>query len=250
MNIIVSAFISNGNTHRSIETYIEYGKKLINIPINKIIFIEKKIYDEYLLNPAFITDEILLNTTFIFINREDMYLYEYYDQITNFNPITTNSEKDTIDYMFIQCYKTEFMKKAIEYKSTKSEFIDYQFIWLDFGIYHIINNDDLFIQIINVLESNNIYNCIRIAGGYYIESDIYRQVCWFFLGGIFGGSANKLLEFADLMKKKCIDTIQNKKTITWEVNLWYLIYLENPDLFSRYIANHDKNMIIDYVREL
>ena len=37
---IISGFISDNNiTHRSIEQYIEYGKKLINISINKIIFI-------------------------------------------------------------------------------------------------------------------------------------------------------------------------------------------------------------------
>lgn len=70
---IVSGFISNSNEYRSVEKYIEYGKKLINIPINKIIFIEKDIYDEYLFNA--ITDEILLNTIFIFINKKDIYIF-------------------------------------------------------------------------------------------------------------------------------------------------------------------------------
>lgn len=143
--------------------------------------------------------------------------------------------------MFIQCYKTEFVKKAIEVNTYNTD----QFIWIDFGIFHTINNDALFIHLMNNL--TNEYDCVRIAGGYYLEHfDVYRQISWCFLGSIFGGPANKLLEFATLMKEKCITTIQNEKTIIWEINLWYLIYKEYPELFSRYIANHNPSMIAWY----
>jgi len=48
------------------------------------------------------------------------------------------------------------------------------------------------------------------------------------------------------MKTKCNDIIKNKKTIMWEVNIWYLIYLDNPDLFDRYFANHNSSILIKY----
>ena len=48
------------------------------------------------------------------------------------------------------------------------------------------------------------------------------------------------------MKQKCIDIITKEKTIMWEVNIWFLIYLENNKLFDRYIANHNGSMISLY----
>jgi hypothetical protein len=48
------------------------------------------------------------------------------------------------------------------------------------------------------------------------------------------------------MKTKCIDIITNEKTIMWEINIWSLIYLENPGLFDRYIANHDGSILRCY----
>ena len=234
---IVSGLISNCNTYRNIDKYIYYGKKLIDIPINKIIFIEKEIYDEY-----YISSQIE-NTTFIFIKKEDIYLYEYYDQITNFEPNTTNPAKDTIDYMFIQCYKTEFIRMAIESNLYDSN----QFIWIDFGIYHMINDDKLFNDL--VINLNSEYDLIRISGGIYLpptEENIYKNICWCFLGSIFGGEKNKLLHFADLMKQMCIDIITTHNTITWEVNIWYLIYKKFPELFSVYIANHNSTIIKEF----
>ena len=238
--IIVSGFIANCNTYRNVEKYIIYGKKLINIPMNKIICIEKEIYDEYFSN---ISDPY---TTFIFVKKEDIYLYKYYDQITHFEPITSTPNKDTIEYMFTQCYKTEFMRMAIQ-MDTLEDKENGQFIWIDFGINHLFHdNDELFNNAILNLNTSSEYDLIRIAGRQYTppsDETIYRDVCWCFLGGIFGGEKNKLLAFADLMMEKCIDIITTKNTITWEVNIWYLIYKEFPELFSIYVTYHCPAMI-------
>lgn len=48
------------------------------------------------------------------------------------------------------------------------------------------------------------------------------------------------------MKKKCAEIIQSKRSIMWEVNIWYLIYLENKNLFSPYICNHDESILKNY----
>lgn len=239
MTTIVSAFISNVNSNRNIENYIEYGKKLCSININKVIFIEEHIYNTYFKNQTF------LLTIFIFITKEQLYFYKYNtEDLKNFNKLQTdNPSKDTIEYMYVQCSKTEWVRLAIELNIFNTN----QFIWVDFGIYHIMNNDEqLFIHLINNL-NNKSYENIRIASGicYNLEK-FFTKIQWFFLGGIFGGHKDKLIEFADLMKKKCIDIMTNKKTIIWEVNIWFLIFLENQELFDRYIANHNPSMLAFY----
>lgn len=239
MTTIVSAFISNANSYRNIEKYIEYGKKLCSIYINKVIFIEEHIYNTYFKN------EIFPLTIFIFINKEKLYFYQYKtEDLTNFNILRSdNPSKDTIEYMYVQCSKTEWVRIAIEINPFNTN----QFVWMDFGIYHIMNNDEnLFMLLISNLSKKS-YENIRIASGIcYNLEQIYNKIQWFFLGGIFGGHKDKLLEFADLMKKKCIDIMTDKKTIIWEVNIWVLIILENQELFDRYIANHNLSMLVFY----
>jgi hypothetical protein len=224
-----------------VNDYIQDGLKLINIPIQKIIFIEEEIYNTYLKTYNNIY------TTYIFIKKKDVYLYEYKDQILHFYINTANPTKDTLEYMFFQCNKTEWVKQAIDFNGNNEE----QYIWLDFGIYHIIRNETLFYDSLCNLEKKE-YKKVRIAGGNVYDRDIYeddyiyKNVSWKLLGGIFGGDKDSLLLLAELTKNKCIETIQTKQTLPWEVNIWHMIHKENPELFDIYIADHNISMINTY----
>jgi hypothetical protein len=105
---IVSAFVSNINLYRNIEKYIDYGTILLKNNLQKIIFIEKNIYDSYFSNQNF------NNTHFIFFEKKDIYLYNFINDITNFSINTDNPSKDNLEYFFVQCNKTEWIKQAIE----------------------------------------------------------------------------------------------------------------------------------------
>jgi len=243
-NTIVSAFMTKINKNsKSFDNYIEYGKKLLNLKkISKIIFIERHIYEEYFIN------EIYINVKFIFFEKKDNYLYEHYDKISNFSLNTNNNEKDTIDYMFVQCHKTEWLKKAIELNPFNS--ID--FIWVDFGIYHICKDIIMFKKYIYEL-SNKKYKYIRNSSCWdiknefiYQDLDIYKTIHWYFAGGVLGGNSHFLTLFANLMKEKCIQIINDQKHIMWEVNIWYLICKEYPEIFMPYICGHDISIIKNY----
>ena len=242
-NIIVSAFITNVNNtlSRDLNFYINNGILLLNIPINKIIFIEKEIYEKYFENKHF------PYVKFIMFNKYDNYLYHYKDKITNFNAISDNINKNTIEYMFVQCHKTEWVKLAIETKLYDNV---NNYIWIDFSIFHIAHNiEDFKYAIINQLK-NKIYDNIRIASGWNLDINYnvnpYNDIMWYFLGGLFGGSPNNLLLFADLMKNKCIQIINNYNTLPWEVNIWWLIFNENKELFNSYHGDHNLSMIKNY----
>jgi len=79
-----------------------------------------------------------------------------------------------------------------------------------------------------------------------IYTDIYKNIKWYFAGSVFGGNETTLFDFADKMKEKCIQIINNKQTLMWEINVWYLIYLENREMFNSYICNHDTSIISNY----
>jgi hypothetical protein len=222
---------------------------MILTPIHKILFIDANIIIEL---QQLIPDEYtqylhLIPTTF-----EDCYLYEYIPQINNFN-VCGSILKDTLKYMIIINNKLDFMKKAIEINVFNST----QFIWVDFGIAHINNglSDIEFSQIIVNLK-NNVYNKVRIGSiweltqqleDYYIGQDnIYTQVAWVFAGGVFGGDVESLLQFEKVSREKCLQVIKEKGNIMWEVNVWFMIYLKNKELFSRYYGGWDMTLITKY----
>lgn len=239
MTTIVSAFLTNINEYRSIEKYVDYGKKLIALPVNKVIFIERAVHAEYF--SAFIQS----NVTFVFIEKSDLYLYKYADKITNFCLNTDNPEKDTLEYMFVQCNKTEWVRDVIKRNIYGSE----HFVWIDFGIWHVIRDDPLFVyycmNICHPLTKGPIGVRIACGNPQYVD-DLHKSISWFFLGSIFGGDRESLIKFANLVKNKCIQTIQERGTLMWEINIWQMVFRENPTLFLCYEANHDASILRNY----
>ena len=241
MTTIVSAFISNVNNRHDIdlEKYFNYGKILLQVNVPKVIFVDINMYNKI----KELENEL---TKIILIDKNNYYLYSYQDQITNFKANNSNASKDTLEYMFTMCHKTEWVKEAIE----KNFFMTENFIWIDFGIRRIFKCDDLeFIEKIEKIQINQ-YNKIRIGTIWNLNiryiGDIYSNVFWYFAGGVFGGHKDYLLIFSDKMKEKCIQIIKEKNTIMWEVNIWYLIYMENKDLFDCYLCDHNETIIKNY----
>jgi hypothetical protein len=240
MTTLVSGFISNVNDRddRNLEIYYNLAKKILVSEIPKIIFVDELMYD-------LMKNDKYPNTMIIKYNKNDSYLWKNKYKITNFLLNTNNNGKDTLDYMLTMCNKTEFIRQAIEINPFQTN----NFVWLDFGINHVFNcSDEMFNNYLNKL--NKKYDKIRIGHiwdlSYDYNINIYENICWYFAGGIFGGKKNHLLYFADEVKSKCEDIIDKNRTIMWEVNIWYKVYLENKDLFEPYLCNHDYTIMNNY----
>jgi Bacterial protein of unknown function (HtrL_YibB) len=243
MTTIVSAFLSNVNQYRSLEVYYNHGKILFQSITPKIIFL-----DPEMIKLVKITDYNPENTIIVEYNKDDSYLFQkkYENCIANFHLNTDSSKKDTLDYILTQCNKTEWIKKAIELNPFSTD----NFIWIDFGCRHVFNcSDDKYILKLNRLQYVR-YENIRIPRIWDLNIqynvDLYKNITWYFAGGVFGGHRDKLVEFANLMSDKCLHLINTYHIIMWEVNVWYLIYLEHKELFDPYISNHNNTIIDNY----
>lgn len=239
MTTIVSAFISNMNRRkdRNIDNYLEAGITLLKVNIPKIVFVDEIIYEK-------IKDYKNDNTIILSYDIKSCYLYDYInDNLVNFNLNSTNKEKDTLSYVCIQCNKTEWVKIAIEMNYFKTT----NFVWVDFGIKHVFKNN--FIESIENLAYKN-YGKIRMASIWNLDIDvnidIYNDIAWYFAGGVFGGDNETLLKFAEKMKELCLKIIIERKTLMWEVNIWYLIYKENKEWFDCYYCDHNESILNNY----
>lgn len=241
MTTIVSAFISNVNNRQdiNIDKYYNNGKLILQARIPKVIFVDIHMYNKI----KNLENEL---TKIILIDKNDYYLYNYIYQITNFNVNNGNPNKDTIEYMFTMSHKNEWVANSIRSNYFNTD----NFIWIDFGIRYLFKcNDNEFIQKIENLQ-NKKYDKVRIGAIWNLNinysGDIYTNIVWFFAGSIFGGHKDYLLIFSDKMKEKCIKIINDKKTLMWEVNIWYLIYKENNDLFDCYKCDHNESLVCNY----
>jgi hypothetical protein len=244
MTTLVSGFLTNVNqkVDCNIDNFVNLGIVFLKAKIPKIIFVDEGMYEkikEY-------DDEY---TKIILIDKTDYELYQHMnnDTLTNFSLNTDNTAKDTIEFMFTMCNKTEWVRQAIELNHFNTE----QFVWIDFGIRHVFRCDDeLFINILESLQNKNYDDGVRIGTIWNLQVlynfNILRDITWYFAGGVFGGNKENLLKFANLTKEKCLHVVSNEKTIMWEVNIWYLIYLENRELFNTYHCGHDNFIITNY----
>jgi hypothetical protein len=174
-----------------------------------------------------------------------MYLYNYLDKLTNFKLNTDNNEKNTLDYLFVQNNKTEWVREAIQMNIYNTD----QYIWIDFGIYHMIKNEtDLQEGVLSM--TNKYYEKLRIASckyrDYTVNYNVYEIITWTFAGSVFGGHKDALIQFADLAKNEVLKTIEEKNTIMWEINIWYLVKLKHIELFDFYNCGHDIRILKEY----
>ena len=247
---IVSAFMANITKPKYLETndnnrkYTEHFIPLFRADVNKIIFIDSTVIDKY-------TSYENHNTKLVPYVKETSYLYEYMPNLADFNPTTNNPEKDTIEFMFTMCNKTEWIKEAIRLNYFETN----NFTWVDFGIRHIFGcTDEEFIKKIETIDEKTDEKtdekCVRIGTIWNLDNkyniDIYKTIAWYFAGGVFGGNTTALLKFSDLMKEKCISIMTNRNTIMWEVNIWYLIWCENKELFDVYKCDHNATLVDNY----
>ena len=240
MATIVSGFLNINSRNRSIDKYYEFCIQLLKINVPKIIFADEIMYDKIKSYENECTKILLYDKT-------ESYLYPYINSkcLTNFRINSTNLIKDTPEYMFVQSNKTEWVKKAIE----KNYFNATQFVWVDFGIRNMITSEENLNNYILNLQKK-VFTKVRIASIWDVNRiykvDIYTDIAWYFAGTVFGGDKDQLIIFAEKMKNHCLKIINEKQTLMWEVNIWYLIYLENKEMFDCYPCDHNDSIINNY----
>lgn len=243
MTVLVSGFIDISlydpvQRHKSIDFYLEMAKPFLCLPHPKIVFLEQEVIDrvQSTINP--------LTTMLVPFEKEKLWLWPRREHIlTAHLPINRSHHKDTHDYMMIQLQKTRWMKLAAALDSTSDHFV-----WVDFGIFHIINNLEVFEELFSKLVTRR-HTLVRIASGWtpgtMNTSSVMKGVMWYFLGGLFGGSRQALVEFDRLVECE-VNALLSESQITWEVNVWYLVYCNHPELFDWYSADHNTLMIRHY----
>lgn len=297
---IVSGFISNVNRRhdRDITKYLKFGLELMAVEIPMTIFIEKEVFEKHILpvialrcssscperEHTFIyrvcggvMDGIqqkysyirIGRITFVFFRICDLFLWSYRKMAGRFQLNTGNPTKDTLEYMMVQCQKSEWMAIASQLNqnikgigtsigTSLRETVEY--IWIDFGAFHMFHGKiDVFqLELYKLrarvnrrisqsaVPSNKLTFARCWDPNHVYYGDIYKDVNWLFAGSVFGGSAIAITQFSLRVREKCLQVLRERNTLMWEINIWVLIYRECPGLFSLYPSDHSEILLRGY----
>jgi hypothetical protein len=201
--------------------------------------------------------------TFVFFEVGDLFLWSSRTLASKFALNTGNHRKDTLEYMMVQCQKTEWMAIASQWNQNQNQNQNgtrkkiSEYVWIDFGAFHMFQGKiDVFQSELYKMRSR-INMCADVAKAqitiarcwdpnHVHYGDIYKDVNWLFAGSVFGGSSVAVIEFAFKMREKCIRILREKNTLMWEINVWALIYRESPELFSLYPSDHSEILFRGY----
>lgn len=249
--------IENNNKRRSIETYIENGKWLVNQKINLVIYTD--VGDRII--------SILNNTNSnITIKKMEFSNLKYYDSLElikynrSINPICNSNEfKDTPTYTIVGWNKFHLINLTIEENPFNTEY----FGWIDFGISHVANlsyvNEDLIFRSVSkkikvmmmlnfsydiLQKQKEINNNIETYADHPIQID-NNEILKYYLSAFRGIiAAGYLSGHRDYWNRLIID-IDNKINIhlktgfaSSEEQILPLCYLEHPKWFDLYCGDY------------
>lgn len=224
--------------NRKLESYIDFSKKfLLNLPFPIIFFVDdNEITINSILNAR--KENNLINKTFIFVNDfENTYFYKHLSRLqelqTQFHIINGEIEHETPLYVILNNNKFDCVDKAIE----KNPFKSSHFIWMDFGINHVSQSNDVIYQWIDKVPDKIKQMCINP----YTENVPYKEYFMFIYhnmaGGLFSGSAENMLKYSELFKRKT-EEIYDENWYQIDEAVMTMVHRDNPDLFDLYYGDY------------
>lgn len=277
---IVTGFVSGINQRgdRDLSKYIAFGLELMAVEIPITVFIEKSVFEEYVRQnlpvpikcnepitffykpkdeePQHYSYLVAGHIRFVFFEKSDLFLWKHKTLASEFSLNTGNPAKDTLEYMIVQCQKSEWLAISQQCAIDNS---NKEYVWIDFGVFHMFNGKIDKFQIELYKMRNRVNRRVLQSGeskrvlfarcwdpNHSFFGDIYKDVNWTFAGSVFGGGSAAILQFAKLMRDKCLQILNEKNTLMWEINVWIIIYRENPDLFDLYPSDHSEIIFLRY----
>jgi len=241
----VSAFIDiheTRETEEQIRTRFDWFKQLVSTGMNIHLFLSKS-YSSFVEPSASVFIE--------YTELEDLITYkEVADLDYTVPPSNTyrskSPSKDTARFHIINNAKVELVYKAIQTDHFKSA----NYAWIDFSIARNFKNLQDSLKYLKKLHLNEylLLTAVHIPGCWYAHWDytthnLFTEISWRFCGNFFIGNKNSLIHFYELYRSHFRKTVQEKKVLTWEINIWHHFEMHKGFTPVWYVADHDESSI-------
>lgn len=229
---------------KSIQTYIKHFISLAYSAIPLCLYtnsiIAKRINDED-------SNIFTFNTIKLYIVNQDT---EISNIIKNYNgmlqlPSNRNINKDTYKYMILINSKAEYLYRA----TISNPFNTEHFVWIDFGIFHIIKHNIEATQkkLYKIATTSYKIGSLIIPGcwhkEYAVKYNLYNNINWRFCGGFLLGFKDEIHRFYNSYLNQLKIFLDKYQTLVWEVNFWLWLELEARITVDWYLADHNDSIL-------
>jgi hypothetical protein len=215
MNTFVSAFLNlreDRSKDKSIQTCFSHFEKLASTGINIHLFLSKSFQDISLPQSKTIFVE--------YIELEDLITYKEASNLEFKMPLSSTPDHDSKNFMILMNAKIELVKRAID----SNVFNSTHFAWIDFSINHVFKRGETLDYLGMLGKTRFTKKFMTLPGCYpqkqFYSENIFQSVHWRFCGGFFFGDKESLNKFSDIYRANFKNTVQQKKMLVWEVNMW------------------------------
>jgi hypothetical protein len=224
--------------NRKLESYIDFSKKfLLKLPYPIVFFIDDncETYDA-IYNAR--KELGLLDNTYIYVcDFKTTYFYKYLTKLeklqTQFHIKNGEIEHETPLYVILNNNKFDCIEKTIQLNPFNSS----HFIWMDFGINHVALDTDRIHEWFCKVPDKIKQLCINP----YVENiqpkNYFELIYHNMAGGLFSGSKENMLLYADLFKAKT-EQIYNEGWYQIDEAVMTMVHRENPDLFDLFYGDY------------
>jgi hypothetical protein len=257
MITFVSAFLKLEDNiidrYKSLEDCFQLFEKLLKVKLIKIHLFLSHFYKSY---GDSLQSKYNDNLIITYLDLEDLWTYNEVLKAGEVSlPHKRNIPKDTMKYISLQNCKLELINRSIE----NNYFNTQHFSWIDSRIFHIIKEDveNTFVNDLENMITKDLKKNLLVIPGCW--ADIYLGVgkdnshllypwlsniaiSWRFCGGFFIGDKNSLIQFFHKFKSVW-SFFLSKKIITWEVNIWHFMELQNIITPLWFKADHNNTII-------
>ena len=256
MITFVSAFLKLEDIlidrYKNLDDCFQLFERLFQVKNIKIVLYLSTCYKEYgdkLVSKY--TDNLIIN----YLDLEDLWTYNEVLKIKDIRlPQIRDTPKDTLRYISLQNSKLELIQKAI----SQNYFNTTHYAWIDFRIFHIIEEDknNIFIEDLEKIINNRLKDNLLVIPGCwpdkycgvsldninYLINYINNVISWRFCGGFVLADQYSLKKFFHIFKLFWTFYL-SQKLITWEVNIWH--YMELKKLLTPlwFKADHNETII-------
>lgn len=151
-------------------------------------------------------------------------------------PASRTDGHDTGGFLVVQNAKIEIVKRAIDSGKHQTNY----FSWIDFSIFHVISEVEAGVKYLRMLGSSKLaFKGVVLPGCHPILPFTADRVMWRFCGGFFLGDKDSIIDMYHKHRK----VYQALDKLTWEVNVWAKMELEEGWKPIWFLADHNDSMI-------
>ena len=217
---------------RPTATYLELGRRLLRIPVRKVVWTSAEIGAE-------LGREHRAAGFNAFPPSDDRFWIHDALRGLPYSVASQDPAKDTLGYHAIQHQKTQWLERTS--RESESDIL----VWIDFGIFHLPDiTEDLILDFVGSVRDDAI-----AIPGCRPRSDriVLDHPSWRFCGAVLVCPR----PLAPSLHGECVDALRGivafHRKVSWEVNTWAVAEMAGRLPIRQYHATtHDKRMLTAY----